>query len=182
VASNPSYRASRAVARTQFKKICKAGAGGQPMGCLRPAIALLLADNMDPKSPDIILLAPEWPERALLRAQLIEEGHDVVAIDGWPIPALYRRPGMKPRVLLIDLHGLPDPRAMLDEVRSVIPADRVLVVTALGTLPKDEVRRLGFTVIERPASVGQIVTAAAALLAAQPPGNDRRSDSTTKRR
>jgi hypothetical protein len=52
---------------------------------------------MDPKPPDVILLGPEWPERALLRAQLIEDGYDVVAIDAWPIPRLYRRSGMRPR-------------------------------------------------------------------------------------
>ena len=30
---------------------------------------------------DVLLLAPEWPERALLRAELIEAGYDVIAID-----------------------------------------------------------------------------------------------------
>lgn len=59
---------------------------------------------MTPKPPDVIVLGAKWPERALLRAQLIEEGHEVVALDTWPIPRLYRRAGMKPRVLLIDLH------------------------------------------------------------------------------
>jgi hypothetical protein len=112
-----------------------------------------------------MVLAPEWPERALLRAQLIEEGCDVVAVDAWPIPRLYRRSGMKPRVLLVDLHGLPDPRQTLDEVRFVLPGERVLVVTALATLTGDEVRALGFNVVERPATIGQIVAATAALLA-----------------
>lgn len=114
--------------------------------------------------PDIILLGTGWPERALLRAQLIEEGYDVVAIDAWPIPRQYRRAGMKPRLLLIDLHGLPDPRQTLDEVRFVVPPERVLAVTALGSLTDDEVRRLGFRTIRRPATVGQIVSAAAGLL------------------
>jgi hypothetical protein len=112
----------------------------------------------------MMLLAPEWPERALLRAQLIEEGYDVVAVDAWPIPRLYRRPGMKPRVLLIDLHGLPHPRATLDEVQLVMPPERVLVLTALGTLTGDDVRHFGFSVIERPVTIGQIVAAAAALM------------------
>jgi hypothetical protein len=119
---------------------------------------------MDPKPPDVIVLGAEWPERALLRAQLIEEGHEVVAVDTWPIPRLYRRPGMKPRVLLIDLHKLPNPREMLDEVRFVLPPERVLVVTALGSLTAGEVRARGFHVIERPVSIGQIVSETAALL------------------
>jgi hypothetical protein len=119
---------------------------------------------MDPKPPDVIVLGAEWPERALLRAQLIEEGHEVVAVDTWPIPRLYRRTGMKPRVLLIDLHKLPNPREMLDELRFVLPPERVLVVTALGSLAAGEVRERGFNVIERPVTIGQIVSETAALL------------------
>jgi hypothetical protein len=119
---------------------------------------------MDPKPPDVIVLGAEWPERALLRAQLIEEGYEVVAVDTWPIPRLYRGTGMKPRVLLIDLHKLPNPREMLDEVRLVLPPERVLVVTALGSVAAGEVRARGFHVIERPVSIGQIVSETAALL------------------
>ena len=129
------------------------------------------ARRTDPKltPPEIMVLGPAWRERALLRAQLIEEGHDVIAIEAWPIPRLYRQPGMTPRVMIVDLHGLPDPRATLDELRVVIPPDRVLVVTALGTLTADEIRRLGFMAIERPATIGQIVAAAASLLRAHMP-------------
>ena len=110
---------------------------------------------MDPKPPDVVVLGTEWPERALLRAQLIEEGDEVVALDAWPIPRLYRPPGMRPRVLLIDLHELPDPRETLDEVRFVLPPERVLVVTALGSLRAEVVRERGFNVIERPATIGR---------------------------
>lgn len=119
---------------------------------------------MDPKPPDVIVLGAEWPERALLRAQLIEEGHEVAAVDTWPIPRLYRRPGMKPRVLLIDLHELRKPRETLEEVRFVLPPEQVLVVTALGSLTGQEVRELGFNVIERPTTIGRIVIATEALL------------------
>lgn len=119
---------------------------------------------MDPKPPDVIVLGAEWPERALLRAQLIEEGHDVVAVDTWPIPRLHRQPGMKPRVLLIDLRELPKPRETLDEVRFVLPPERVLVVTALGSLTGQQVRELGFNAIERPTTIGRIVAATEALL------------------
>ena len=119
---------------------------------------------MEPKPPDVIVLGAVWPGRALLRAQLIDEGHEVVAIDTWPIPRLYRQPGMKPRVLLIDLHELPKPRETLNEVRVVFPPDRVLVVTALGSLAVDELRALGFNVVARPASIGQIVATIGELL------------------
>lgn len=119
---------------------------------------------MEQKPPDVLVVGPEWPERALLRAQLIEEGYDVVAVDSWPIPRLYRRAGMKPSVLLIDLHDLPTPRETLDEIRLVWPAQRVLVVAALGTLPVEQVRGFGFNVVERPISIGEIVRSVARLL------------------
>jgi DNA-binding response OmpR family regulator len=119
---------------------------------------------MEQRPPDVIVLGQKWPERALLRAQLIEAGYEVVAVDDWPIPGLDRRSGMKPRVLLIDLHQLPKPREALDEVRLVLPAERVLVVTALGSLTAEEVKARGFNVIARPVTIGQIVAATGALL------------------
>lgn len=122
------------------------------------------------KPPDVLLVAAEWPERALLRAQLIEEGYEVVATDAWPIPRVYRRPGMQPRVLLIDLRGLSNPRGTLDEVRVVLPPERVLVVTSLGNLVAEEVKGLGFNVVQRPTTVGQIVAATAAQLSRVAPG------------
>jgi hypothetical protein len=136
------------------------------------------------KPPDIVLIGCEWRERALLRAQLLEEGYDVVALDAWPMPREYRRPGMKPRILVVDLHGLPNPRETLDDVRFVMPPARVLVVTALGTLAKDDLQRLGFRVVERPVTVGEIVSAVAPLLtrpaASQPTGGSALAPSSTK--
>ena len=124
-----------------------------------------------PGRPAIVLLGPEWPERALLRAQLLEEGYDVVATDAWPIPRSYLRPGMKPRVLIIDLRGLPAPHDALDDVRAVMPPDRVVVVTAIGTMPPDEIRRLGFHVVTRPVAVRDVVAAAASVLSDSSPSS-----------
>ena len=128
-----------------------------------------VAERVSAQRPDIVLLGTEWRERALLRAQLIEQGYEVVAIDAWPIPRPYRRPESKPRLLIVDLRELPRPRETLDEVLFVLPADRVLVLTALGTLRADEVRRSGFNVIERPATIGEVVRTAAILLSATTP-------------
>jgi DNA-binding NtrC family response regulator len=119
---------------------------------------------VESKPPDVIVVGAVWPERALLRAQLVEDGYEVIAIDAWPIPRLYRQPGMKPRVLLIDLHQLPRPRETLHEARLVLPSDRVIVMTALGSLAVEEVRALGFNVVERPASIGHIVATIGQLL------------------
>jgi hypothetical protein len=124
--------------------------------------------------PDILLLSPEWPERALLRAELIESGYDVVAIDSWPIPDVYRQPDAKPRIVIVDLRELPEPRLVLEELRLVIPPDRVIVITALGTLSPERIRQLGHHVVRRPTSVRDVVDAAASLLRASQPSAARR--------
>ena len=73
---------------------------------------------------------------------------------------------MKPRVIIIDLRDLAEPRAVLDEVRLILPPARVVVLMALGTIPEDDVRHLGFNVIDRPATVGDVVAAIGRVLAA----------------
>jgi DNA-binding response OmpR family regulator len=78
-------------------------------------------------------------------------------------------------VLLIDLQGLSDPRETLNEVRDAIRPDRVLVLTALGSLTTTEVQALGFSVIERPASIREVVAAAAALRTGSTTGRGRSS-------
>jgi DNA-binding response OmpR family regulator len=123
---------------------------------------------MHPRPPDLVLLVPEWPERALLRAQLIEEGYEVISVDTWPLSELYRRAPMKPRVLVIDLRGLPDPRETLEQVRLFLPPDQVLVVTVLGSIAADDVRQLGFQVIERPLDIGEIIRRVRTILSRTP--------------
>ena len=77
---------------------------------------------------------------------------------------------MNPHVLLIDLHELPNPRETLDEVRIVCQHERVLVVTALEDLKgREGPKERGFHVIERPATIGQIVAATGALPSRTPP-------------
>jgi DNA-binding response OmpR family regulator len=114
--------------------------------------------------PDIVLLDAEWPARALLRAQLAEEGYDVVAIDRWPIPRQYLRTDTKPRVMLIDLQGLPHPRDVLDDVRHLFPPAHVAVLASMATIPIDELRQLGFRVIPRPVTMREIVEVLAGML------------------
>jgi len=116
---------------------------------------------------DIVLIGPEWPMRALLRAQLIEEGYETVAADGWPVPREYLRPETRPRLVIVDLHGLPDPAAALTELRTLFGADRVLVIAAFGTLSPEQLRESGVHVIARPASVGDIVARTRAFFSSE---------------
>src|SRR5262245_66564429 len=88
--------------------------------------------------PDIVFLAPEWQPRALIRAQLIEEGFEVVATRSWPMMRRHLRPGSKPRLAIVDLKDLADPRSVLRDLAVLMKPDRVLVLSA-----RSEERRVG---------------------------------------
>ena len=109
--------------------------------------------------PDVVLLGAEWKTRALIRAQLIEEGFDVVATNTWPMMRRYLRPGIKPRFAVVDLRGLGEPEQVLRDLAVLMKPDRVLVVTATATVPPSVVSRLGFRVHRRPVTIASIITA-----------------------
>jgi len=54
------------------------------------------------RPPDIVLLSADRHTRAPLRAQLIEDGFEVVATDTWPMMREQLRPGSKPRLAIVD--------------------------------------------------------------------------------
>jgi DNA-binding response OmpR family regulator len=109
--------------------------------------------------PDIVFLAVEWQPRALIRAQLIEEGWEVVATSSWPIMRRHLRPGSRPRLAIVDLKDLPDPQSVLQDLRVLMKPERVLVLSAIGTIPPAEIERLGFRVIPRPFVIEELVRA-----------------------
>ena len=83
---------------------------------------------------DILLLAVEWRPRALLRAQLIEQGFEVLATDTWTMMRRHLGPGSIPWLAIVDLQGLPQPDHVLADLTIVMKPSRVLVLTALGTV------------------------------------------------
>src|SRR5437870_9591733 len=115
-------------------------------------------------APDVVLLAAEWRPRALLRAQLIEEGFDVLATDAWTTMRRCLRPGSKPALAIVDLQGLPEPDRVLNDLKVLMKPHRVLVLTALGTLTPDQVHALGFRAVDRPIEIGSVVAAAASAI------------------
>src|SRR5438876_9213751 len=119
---------------------------------------------MPSASPDILVIDARWPRRALLRAQLIEEAYEVVATDDWETAKSYLRLLLKPRLVIVDLQDLPAAETLLNELRDMIKPERVLVITALGTLPPDQLQKRGFHTIARPAIVADIVAKASTLL------------------
>jgi hypothetical protein len=115
-------------------------------------------------APDVVLLAAEWQPRALLRAQLIEEGFDVLATDTWTAMRRCLRPGSKPALVIVDLQGLPEPDRVLNDLKVLMKPDRVLVLTALGTVAPNQIHALGFRVVGRPIPIASVVAAAASAI------------------
>ena len=114
--------------------------------------------------PDVVLLGVDWQSRALIRAQLIEEGYEVVAIDTWPDMRRHLRPGSRPRLALVDLYRMPNPEEILDALRILMKPDRVLLLTAIGTLSDAELERFGFRALHRPIAIEEIVHTVRELL------------------
>lgn len=130
------------------------------------AFAAVRSQKPDPtlRPPDIVLLAAEWQPRALIRAQLIEDGFEVIATDTWPTMRRCLRTDIMPWLALVDLQGLTDPANVLKGLHGLMKPERVLIVTAIGTLSADEVERLGFRALSRPIGIGGIVRAAADII------------------
>src|SRR5712691_12420636 len=112
-------------------------------------------------APDVVLLTAEWQPRALLRAQLIEEGFDVLATDTWTTMRRCLRPGSKPALVIVDLQGLPEPDRVLNDLKVLMKPHLVLVLTALGTVAPSQIHALGFRVVGRPIPIASVVAAAA---------------------
>src|SRR5213592_4905843 len=113
-----------------------------------------------PPSPDIVLLGAEWRPRALIRAQLIEEGFEVVATNTWPMMRRHLRPGSKPRLAIVDLKGLPHPSDVLADLRVLMKPARALVLTASGTMAVQDIECLGFHRLSRPFVIEEMVRVA----------------------
>jgi hypothetical protein len=95
---------------------------------------------------------------------LIEDGFEVVATDTWPMMRRHLRPGMKPRLVLVDLKDLPDPVSVLNDLSVLMNPRRVMVLMAAGTVPETDIQRRGFHVLPRPIVIAHIVETAARLI------------------
>ena len=153
--------ARRAGFRVHVLTDATAGIEQQP-GDVRRALAEMsdagahLSTELRPT--DIVILAVDWASRAPLRAQLIEEGFEVVATDTWPAMRQSLRPGHKPQLALVDLKDLPDAEQVLADLEVLMKPDEVFVIAALGTIPPSTLERRGFRVIHRPVAIEDIVS------------------------
>jgi len=118
----------------------------------------------DPAHTDIVLIGAPWRSRALLRAQLIEEGFEVLATDAWPTARQWLLSGIEPWLVIIDLQELANPTTVLSELHTLFKPDRVLVLSGAATVPSTELQRFGFEVVSRPIAIDAIVAAASRLV------------------
>lgn len=106
----------------------------------------------------------DWNPRALLRAQLIENGFEVLATDTWPDARRQLLVGATPRLVIVDLQGLPDAEAVLSELNLLTGPQRVLVLAAAATLPRERIELYTSNVLARPVTIETIVATVARLV------------------
>ncbi len=114
----------------------------------------------------LLVVGVEWRLRALLRAQLLEDGYDVTALGIWDeAELLLRTRALLPDAVVFDLPGEPNPEAALQTLARLVPFDRALILTSSDTLAPDRIAALGFThVLARPFQIRTIVEAVSRLL------------------
>jgi DNA-binding response OmpR family regulator len=115
---------------------------------------------------DVLLIAGEWRSRVFIRAQLKEEGYDAAGLGSWDeAELLLLARAVRPRIVVFDVEGEPNPPACLRTLVRLVPPDRVLVLTSSSALPPDEVRGTGVSrVIARPFSVSDVVREVTAMI------------------
>jgi DNA-binding response OmpR family regulator len=115
----------------------------------------------------ILLAGGTWRPRALILAQLKEEGYDVTAAETWDeAELLLRTHAVRSDATVFDVEGEGHPEAALATLGRLVGAPRVLVLTSPSQLPAATARSLGFEhVLARPYSVGDVVAAVRTLLA-----------------
>jgi DNA-binding response OmpR family regulator len=111
----------------------------------------------------IWLIAPDWRVRALVRAQLLEGGYDVTAMESWAaLGERLRDQVLAPHLLIVQLTG-DEASAVLPQLAS-LPVPR-LVLREIGAPAEEVLRAAGIdAVLSRPYSVGEVVETARRLL------------------
>lgn len=107
----------------------------------------------------VVLVGKDWTARALLRAQLIEEGLGVEAFEKVS-DALARLEGsaVSPALLLADISASDDPRAELDQLAPQAQTLPVWIIAARNLIAASHLGGRGFEVVLfRPVDLGQLV-------------------------
>ncbi len=105
----------------------------------------------------VILVGKEWQERALVRAQLLEEGVDVEAYEtaGEALDGLGE---VLPAVVVADLTASDDPAAEIETLAAWSPQIPTWIVAGRNLIMGKHLKGRGFEMILlRPVDVGELV-------------------------
>ncbi|HXH05951.1 MAG TPA: 2'-5' RNA ligase family protein [Vicinamibacterales bacterium] len=110
-------------------------------------------------TPDVIVVVADRNERALLRAQLLEEGFEVVAVaTPYDAELLLRNDRPPRRALVVEATGLDRVDRTLPVLLRLAGPERVLVLTSSLGPGAGELRTLGAAhVLSRPYRIGDVV-------------------------
>jgi DNA-binding response OmpR family regulator len=116
---------------------------------------------------EILLIAADWQLRALVRAQLLEEGFDVRALPSLEIALAYLlRSGGQPRLTIVDTQGLQvEARQLSDLWQLTGQAPLILCGGALSRGLLAQESQLPAVVLLRPFRVGDLVAQVRKVLA-----------------
>lgn len=107
----------------------------------------------------VVLISSDWKTRALIRAQLIEEGLDVEAHDGARNAlAQLEGSGPAPELLVADISTSDDPAADIDELGRLASRMPIWIIAGRALKLKQLLESRGFErILFRPIDLGELV-------------------------
>lgn len=107
----------------------------------------------------ILLIGTDWPARALIRAQLLEEGFDVEAHEAIEAGlASLESSEILPALVLADISASDDPVADIDRLAAWTDQLPVWVIAAPSLIRRQSLKGRGFEMILfRPVDVGELI-------------------------
>jgi CheY-like chemotaxis protein len=107
----------------------------------------------------IVIAGKDWQARALLRAQLLDEGFDVEAQETIPEALATLEPGTKlPDLLIADISASDDPSADVEALTAWSRKLPIWIIASRAYIVEKGLRGHGFEMILlRPVDVGELV-------------------------
>lgn len=107
----------------------------------------------------VVLVGGDWQFRALLRAQLIEEGLEVKAYETVQAAlASLEETDLRPAMLVVDLFASDDPPADIEQLAAWTSQIPIWIVASRNLIAEKRFKGRGFEVILfRPVDMGELV-------------------------
>jgi DNA-binding response OmpR family regulator len=107
----------------------------------------------------ILLIGKDWPARALIRAQLLEEGFDVEAHEALdPALASLESSEILPALVLADVSASDDPADDVEQLAAWASQLPVWIIAAPSLIRRQTLKGRGFEMILfRPVDVGELI-------------------------